>query len=315
MKSLLVAAAALSLCTLPARAEILERVGAVVNGQPILLSDIAERAQTELQRAEKLPQAERERARKEAMQHALDAMVDEKLVETEAAAYNVEVTDDETNKSAEALARQNGLTIEQFKEELVRQKVDYAQLRDQLRRQALRFKLLQAKVKPRKVTDEEIKSAYAARVSRADYEVRARHIFIRIPTNASPAQLASAKAKADLAGGRLSAGEEFAVVARDLSDGPTAKHGGDLGYFKRGMLLPELENAAMQMKAGQSSKLIKTSGGFHFVHVEDKRPLPVKPLSEVQEEIRQQLASDNVLLEQSRFLVQLRKTAQVDTRL
>jgi peptidyl-prolyl cis-trans isomerase SurA len=309
------AAAALCLCSLAARAEILERVGAVVNGQPLVYSDIVERVQPELAKVDKLPPAEREKARKELLLRSVDQLVDEKLVEAEAATYQVEVTEEETNKQAEALARQNGLTLEQFKEELAKQKVDYAQVRDGLKRQTLRYKLLQAKVKPRKITEEEIKAAYAQRTAHPEYEVRARHIFIRIPPSATPEQLEAARDKAELALRRVTNGDEFAVVARDLSDGPTAKQGGDLGYFKRGLLLPELENAALQMKPGESSGLIKTAAGYHLVHVEDRRALPVKPLAEMQEEIRQQLGSESIVGEQTRFLQQLRKAAQVDIRL
>ncbi len=302
--------------TLAARAEVVERIAGVVNGQPVALSDVRERAQPEMARIDKLPAGEREAARKEVLQRALDTLVDEKLIEGEAATFSVDVTDEETNKSVEALARQNGLSTEQFKEELARQKVDFAQVKDQLKRQALRFKLMQAKVKPRKVTEEEVKAAYAARTSHQEYEVRARHIFIRIPQNATPAQELAAKEKADLAVARLAkGGEEFAVVARDLSDGPTAKQGGSLGFFKRGMLLPELEAAAMQLPPGGSSPLIKTAAGYHLVHVEEKRPLPGKPLSEMENEIRAALASENVAGEQTRYLQQLRKSAQVDLRL
>ena len=107
-------------------------------------------------------------------------------------------------------------------------------------------------------------------------------------------------------------------MARDVSDGPTAREGGDLGYFRRGQMLPELEEAAFSLQAGQTSGLIRVHGergGFHLVTVEDRRQLPAKPLSEVQEEIRNKLAGESVAREREHYLSTLRKTAQIDQKL
>jgi peptidyl-prolyl cis-trans isomerase SurA len=301
---------------LPARAEIVERIAGVVNGQSIALSDVNERAQLDMQRVDKMPPGpDQDKARKEALSKALDQLVDEKLIEAEATALGLEVTEEEQNKSIEALAKQNNMTLDAFKEELVKQKLDFAQLKDTLRRQALRFKLVQAKVKPRKVSDEEIKAAYAALAANPDMEWRARHLYVRIPPNATDAQLLAAQQKAQKAAARIEAGEEFAVVARDLSDGPTAKEGGNLGWFRHGMLVPELEAAAAKLKEGQVSPLIRTASGFHFIKVESRRPLPQKSLLEMQEELRARLGQESILKEQDRFITQLRKQAQVELKL
>ena len=312
--ALVSAASLLSLA--PARAELVERIAGVVNGQPIPYSDVMDRAALELSRLAAITDpAEREKQRQAILKRSLDVLVDERLIETEAAAFQLEVSEEEQNKSVEMLAKQNNLTSEQFKEELTKQKIDFAQVKDSLRRQALRFKLLQAKVKPRKITDEEIKSAYAAMNATPEYEVRARHLYVRVPPSPSPKQLEAAKLKIDRATARLDAGEEFAVVARDLSDGPTASTGGDLGFFKRGMFLPELEAAAFRLKPGEHSQAFKLPGGYHMVKVEDRRPLPPKPLSEVQDQLRNQIAQDGMLKEQDRYLAQLRKGAQVELRM
>jgi peptidyl-prolyl cis-trans isomerase SurA len=152
----------------------------------------------------------------------------------------------------------------------------------------------------------------------SDFEVRARDIFIVAPDGIPPAQEAVARAKADAALRRIRAGESFAKVARDLSDGPTAKEGGDLGYFRRGTLIPALEQAAFSLQPGQISGLVHTTGehgGYHIVTVEDRRPLAQKPLAEMQEEIRNRLANESVMKEREHYLAQLRKTAQIDEKL
>ena len=317
-KSLATAAAAALFALAPlARAEIVERIAGIVNGQPIALSDVKDRVSIELARlAEKVPPGpERDKQQQELLHRALDQLVDDKLIEADSAAYQVDVTEEDVNRSVEALAKQNGMTSAQFKEAIEAQKINFAQVREGLKRQALRFRLLQQRVKPRKITDEEIQAAYAAMAASPEQEIRARHLYLRIPPGARAKQLAAAQTKADKALARVKAGEEFAVVARELSDGPTAHEGGDLGYFKRGMLLPELERAAIALPPGQTSGLIKTTSGFHLVKVEDKRSLPSKPLAEVKDQLYRQLADEANLKEQDRFLAQLRKSAQVDLRL
>jgi peptidyl-prolyl cis-trans isomerase SurA len=179
-------------------------------------------------------------------------------------------------------------------------------------------RLLQYKVKPRKVSDEEVQAAYANMTKNTDHEVRARDIFISGPDGATPAQESAARAKADAAVRRIRAGESFAKVARDVSDGPTAKEGGDLGYFRRGQMLPQLEQPAFTLQPGEISDLIRVRGdhgGYHVITVEDRRQLPARPLSEVQEEIRSRLAGESVAKEREHYLGQLRKTAQVDEKL
>ena len=107
-------------------------------------------------------------------------------------------------------------------------------------------------------------------------------------------------------------------MARDVSEGPPPRRAGTLGYFRRGQMLQALEDAAFSLQTGQSSGLIRVPGehgGYHLVMVEDRRKLPPKPLSEVQEQIRQKLASESVLKEREHYLAQLRKTAQVDEKL
>src|SRR5438270_5025320 len=187
--------------------------------------------------------------------------------------------------------------MSQFRQALAQQGLSLETVRESLKRQQLTVRLLQYKVKPRRGSDEEVQAAYATMNRNAEYEVRARDIFISAPDGASATQQSVARAKADAALRRIREGESFAKVARDVSDGPTAKEGGDLGYFRRGQMLPQLEQAAFSLQPGEISGLIRIEGehgGVHIVTVEDRRRLPPRPLSEVQEEIRNRLTAESV---------------------
>ena len=299
-----------------ARAEIKDRIAAVVNGQAITLSDLEDRVNPELARLPPGPAGagQREKVRKS----GLELMIDERLVESEATSLGIDITDEEVTHLIEQLAKQNNLDMTQFRAALVQQNILIETIREQLKRQQLTLRLLQYKVKPRKVTDEEVQAAYASQNKDGEPEVRARDIFIAAPDGVSTALEEKARARATAALNRIRAGETFAKIARDLSEGPSAAEGGDLGYFGRGQMLPAIEEAAFALQPGQISSLIRTTGdhgGYHLVMVEDRRKLAPRPLAAVQEEIRTRLANESVLKEREHYLTALRKTAQVDEKL
>jgi peptidyl-prolyl cis-trans isomerase SurA len=306
----------LLLVPLAAPAEIKDRIAAVVNGTPITLSEVEDRVAPELARLPAGPAGETHR--KELLRQALTQLVDEQLVQSEASALGIDIGEDEVQRLVEQLAKENHMDMAQFRQALAQQGLTVDNIRETLKKQQLMLRLLQYKVKPRKVSDEEVQAAYANMNKSVEYEVRARDIFISSPDGATPGPEAAARAKADAALRRIRAGESFARVARDVSDGPTAREGGDLGYFRRGQMLSQLEQAAFALQPGEISNLIRVTGdhgGYHLVFVEDRRQLPPRPLSEVQEEIRNRLTSESISKEREHYLSQLRKTAQVDDKL
>jgi len=304
------------LCAAAARAELKERIAAIVNGQPILLSDVEERIGPELTRIMQQPAGQqRDKERADLLHRGLTEMVDEKLIESEATSLGLAVSEEELQRALEQLARQQNMELADFRQALEQQGIPWDTARDAVRRQTLMAEVLRFKVQARKVSDEEVQAAYATEAHNAQYEVHARHIFVPLPQDASPAQQAAALARAEQALRRVSAGETFALVAREMSEGPTAKQGGDLGYFRRGLMLPAIEQAAFTLKTGEVSPVIRTGSGYHLVLVEDRRAIPSKPLADVKEEIRSRLANDSVFKERENYLATLRKTAQIDEKL
>lgn len=90
-------------------------------------------------------------------------------------------------------------------------------------------------------------------------EVRASHILV--PTE----KLANKIMK------KINAGKDFARLAKKYSECPSCEKGGDLGFFSRGKMIPEFENAAFNMEIGQVSTPVKTQFGYHLIKVTAKR--------------------------------------------
>jgi len=147
-------------------------------------------------------------------------------------------------------------------------------------------------------------------------QVKVSHILIKTPLPAPGAKedekaVADARAKAEGVLKELKAGGDFAKLAEKYSDDPgSAKSGGELGWIGRGRTVPEFEKAAFSLGKGQTSDLVKSSYGFHIIHVEDKQEAHLKMLAEVKSEIEEKVkqqktarateAAANALLSQAR---------------
>ena len=121
----------------------------------------------------------------------------------------------------------------------------------------------------------------------------ARHILVRVDEKASAEDQAKAKAKIEAVAARLKAGEDFAAVAKDVSEDPgSAVQGGDLGWFQHGQMVPEFDKAAFALKTGEVSAPVKTQFGWHLILLEERKAAGQKPLDEVKDQIRLRLAQD-----------------------
>jgi peptidyl-prolyl cis-trans isomerase D len=116
-------------------------------------------------------------------------------------------------------------------------------------------------------------------------QVRARHILIKAASDADEATKRTAKLKADAARARALKGEDFAQLARELSeDTGSAREGGDLGYNTRGKMVAPFDDAQFALKPGDVSGVVETRFGYHVIKVEGVREGDV-PLDEAKREI------------------------------
>ncbi len=123
-------------------------------------------------------------------------------------------------------------------------------------------------------------------------ERHTRHILIQLTPDADEETTTAALDKASSVVSRLDAGEDFALLAKELSDDPgSAANGGDLGFFGRGLMTPEFENAAFELQPGEVSKPVKSPFGFHVIEVVEIKPEVATPLDDVRDELTAQLLS------------------------
>lgn len=135
------------------------------------------------------------------------------------------------------------------------------------------------------VTDAALHAKYDAEIANkpGEDEVHARHILVENEDEA--------KKVID----QLNKGADFATLAKQDSKDPAAQNGGDLGFFKKGDMVPEFSAAAFALKPGEFTQIpIKTQFGWHVIKVEEHRVAPPPSFDQARDELRQQIIQAGV---------------------
>ncbi len=122
--------------------------------------------------------------------------------------------------------------------------------------------------------------------------VQARHILIKVDQNAKPQEVESARQKAEDVLKLARAGQDFAALARQYSEGPTKTKGGDLGTFRREAMVKPFADKAFSMKADDISDPVRTRFGWHIIKVEKINPAKTLSLDEAREDIEKTLRTE-----------------------
>jgi peptidyl-prolyl cis-trans isomerase SurA len=133
------------------------------------------------------------------------------------------------------------------------------------------------------------------------------------PTEAeNEAALMVAKAKADGIETQIQKGGDFAEIAKKESDGPSAKEGGDLSYFKRGTLAKELEDKVFALKTGETTDVIRTKQGYVILKVTEHQMAGIPTMKEVEPRIQDALYMEKLQPALRAYLTTLREQAFID---
>ncbi|MGI9104225.1 MAG: peptidylprolyl isomerase [Terriglobales bacterium] len=133
---------------------------------------------------------------------------------------------------------------------------------------------------------------------RVPEQVNVRHILIKTPAPGPDGKVdenavKAAREKADSILKQVQGGGNFAELAKKYSEDPGSKdNGGSLGWIQHGQTLPEFEQTAFSLAKGQTSGIVRSTFGFHIIHLDDKQEAHVKPLDEVKAQIEPVIAAE-----------------------
>ena len=257
---------------LATQGDLLDRVVAIVNDGVVLNSDL----DTQLEViSERLRQQKLELPPQNVLrQQVLERLVLQEIEMQRANHAGVKVSDEMLNAALQDVAKRNNLTLTQLPEELKKQGVDYAEYREEIRKEMMlqllrqRDVLQHISVTPREI-DQFLDRQAKAPSERNEYNVS--HILIAVGQEASPAQQEAAGKRAQEVYERAKSGEDFAKLAVAYSNSQTALEGGALGWRKGSELPTFLADIIAKLKPGEVGEPLRTPTGYHIIRLNEVR--------------------------------------------
>lgn len=295
-----------------ANADIVERVVATVNDRAIFLSDLRKRAVPFLpQIAESGTETERAARLKELYQELLNFLIEEELLKQVAADDGTLVTDADVEQAIVNIRTGNGLTEEEFLEAVRTQGFTEDSYRRDLKKQLLRYKVINERVRSRvKITEDEVRRRYEQRARGEGKELRFKVslLVVEVEPEASATETAEARKQANAIRATLTP-DNFDAEAEAFG-------GGELGWIAERDLPDELGEALLALSPGEISAPIRGSRGFNIFFVEDRQVGSDFPTyEEMREELFREMLDVQMRRQERVFIEELRRDAVINRML
>ncbi len=251
---------------LAVRAQLLDRIVAVVEDDVVLDSELTREANAISQKlqASQVMIPPKFILRKQ----VLERLIIEKLQRQLAVKVGIRVSDEMLRSSIADIADRNNMTPEQFRVELENQGINFANFQESIRNEIIVNQLRAREIGSRiKVTDREVTHYLETQgeVGKEKVKYRLGHILISIPEAASAGVIQKARDKAERIINDLRHGEDFNQMAISVSDGGNALNGGDLGWRTIGQIPTLFVDVVSKMSRGDVSDPIRSPSGFHVI--------------------------------------------------
>ena len=268
---------ALLLSVLPLLAQsattIIDRIAIVVDEDVIMQSELEERfeavrSQISSQKNARMPSDDVLKKQIE------EQMIIESLQLQRAGRAGIRISDEEINNTLAQIAKENNLSLNEFKEALTVDGISWSGMRSRVSRELKINRLQQGTMRRRiQVSDQEIKNFLSSELGSnltAD-QYRLGHILIPIPENPSNNDLKTASSQANSIFAKIEEGDDFRALALEFSSGQNSLEGGDLGWRKAAQLPTIFSDLVDNMGIGETRSPIRSGRGFHILKLFNKR--------------------------------------------
>ncbi|MFQ5582134.1 MAG: peptidylprolyl isomerase [Mariprofundaceae bacterium] len=255
-----------------AQAETLDSIAAVVNNEAITCYEIEQDTKALIQQLQQSGQTRLPSAR-ELEQRTIDARIAKTLQLQEAKKLELEITNEEVDKSIADIEAKNNLPPGQLEAILTERGMDFSYYRQTLRERLLINKLTNVAVRSKLQISEESMREYYRKFIENPQPIREAHlaqIFLSLPPDPTPEQVANINTKAHRLYERLKRGGNFAQLAALQSDAQNAKQGGEMGWFFQGAISPRFASV-MTLPVGGISEPVRSPAGVHIIKILEER--------------------------------------------
>jgi peptidyl-prolyl cis-trans isomerase C len=290
-------------------------VAAKVNGVPITTLELDRSFQAHVQMP--YSQVQEDPRAKEVLRQILDNLIDRELLLQQAKSLKMAVPPQQVDTQMQQLV-QRFPSKEAFEQALTAQNFTMDALKKDVEGQLLRQQLVKKEVLDKvNVSARDVQTFYDQHKDKyvEEEQIHARHILIRVPQQVSPADDAKLKGKADDAMKRAKTGEDFAALAKELSDDGSKESGGDLGFFPRGRMVPAFEQAAFALQPGQISEMVRTEFGYHIIKVEERKTGRALAFDEAKAQVQEDLTREQTYERYQKYVAGLRSKAKLEVLL
>jgi peptidyl-prolyl cis-trans isomerase SurA len=271
-------------------AAVIEQLLVVIDGEPYTLSSLNNYAKSKMARG--FPSGDLNKINADDRE-VLEHFITDKLLEAEVRESGIAIGDAEVTHYIEQVKKNNRLSEEDLKIALSREGQTLDSYKTSVKAEMEKSEIIDRQVRRKvNITDEDVERYYKLNANkyRGNDRARIRHILLLVPENAPPDRVESTMARARDLYGRIAAGEDFATLALENSEGAGQAQGGDIGWVNRGTLIAGLEQVAFEkLTVGQVSEPFRTSMGIHIVKLEGRQSGNVLPLSTVAPRIKEEL--------------------------
>jgi len=248
---------------------LVDGIAAQVGEDVVLFSDVmALTADTEKRmRADGVPEGEIAKLRAQ----GLERLIEDKLIQSEVKRMELHASDEEVDKTIEAIAHDNGLTPEQLEESVRAKNMDFADYREQIREKIEYQRVIQVALRPRvEVEESAVRRLYDQRYKdqpAGGEQVHLRQILVPVgPDKSADAACAEVTAAAE----RIAAGEAFEVVASEISVA-APEQGGDIGWLHSSSLAPWMAKLVAKLEPGDVSPVNRQSFGCNLLKLVERK--------------------------------------------
>ncbi|MBX9873024.1 MAG: peptidylprolyl isomerase [Burkholderiaceae bacterium] len=262
---------------------------AVVNAEPITNQQVS--AQVERIRRQLAAQRQPQPDPRELARQVLNQLIDDRAQLQLAKESGIKVDEPSIDQAEQTVASQNQLTVEQLRQQLQREGIAYASFREQLSDQLLLTRLREREVESRvRVSDVDVDQYLAEQQQLASDPARQlihiAHILVAVPESADEAQLKERQARAERALQRARSGEDFAALARELSDASDRANGGQLGLRPADRYPALFVDAVRTLASGDLAGMVRSGAGFHVLKLIERRQPGLPPTTVTQSRAR-----------------------------
>ncbi len=313
---LIIAAVAICLLTGPAWADKAASSGkeaASVNGKPISKSQYEHELSIFQKRAAQEGRQLSDADLTTVKNRILENLIDAEVLYQQSQKEGVKVDDQAINNQIETVKKRFSDEAA-YKKALEGMDVSEKEIRIQIQRGLAINQLLDTNVRQKiTVTGEESKNFYNTNPNlfKQPEQVKASHILIKVAPDAEESKKIQARKKIETVQKKVRKGEDFGLLAKANSEGPTAQREGNLGYFSRGRMVKPFEDAAFALNVGEISGIVETQFGYHLIKVTDKKPARTVPYKEVQLMLEKHLKKEKEKTEIQGYIENLKKSAKI----